>query len=227
MNRDPILQGFKGGKKIPSESKGICRIRCTDGILPKHRQVPQCRSEQLIRSHPADQFLECLFADLAWDGVADLFKAGEVPQVGELAALEGLDWLYSAIVSVEENAFPIRLIFQGEAAAIAGEPGEALNELMLRKSFELRNARDFRIREAHLPGPPAAGGAALAFVENRHGGEYFIAFRRASGCSLPRWRAVCYFPARRHEKEHPFFPRDGDAGRYGEWRGSCVPEQQR
>jgi hypothetical protein len=36
------------------------------------------------------------------------------------------------------------------------------------QTLERREPNDFRVRQAHLPRPTAAGGATLTFMENRH-----------------------------------------------------------
>ena len=110
------------------------------------------------------------FIDVAGEGVTDFFEAGEVPEVGELAALERLDWLNSAIVAVEKDALPVGFILEGESATIDGEAGVLLDEIVLGKVAKAGNAGDFRLAEADLAGPPTAGGATLALVEDRHAG---------------------------------------------------------
>src|SRR5690606_38256384 len=72
-------------------------------------------------------------ADFARDGSAMLLEAGEVPQVGEVAALLRLDRLDAAILAVEEDAFAIGFVEQREAAAVGGQAGELLDEICLRQ----------------------------------------------------------------------------------------------
>jgi hypothetical protein len=43
-----------------------------------------------------------------------------------------------------------------------------LNEIKFTHLLEGGQARDFLVAQAHLPRPATAGGATLAFVENRH-----------------------------------------------------------
>ena len=50
------------------------------------------------------------------------------------------------------------------------QPGELLDELVFANALECREPGDLCIGDAHLPRPAAAGGAALTFVEDRHGG---------------------------------------------------------
>lgn len=62
-----------------------------------------------------------------------------------------------------------RLVDPGAPPApVAGEPGELLDEPVLIKAHVLRESCDLGVAQAHLPRPPAASGATLALVEDRH-----------------------------------------------------------
>lgn len=96
-------------------------------------------------------------------------KAREIPKVREIPALLRFNWLNRAIVAGEENAFAVGLIHHRQPAAIARQSGVLLNECVLGDVEVCGHAGDFAVLEAHLTWPPATGGAALAFVEDRHG----------------------------------------------------------
>lgn len=100
--------------------------------------------------------------------MADFLKAGEVPEVWEITTLLGLHRLHGAVVAIQKNAFAIRLLLKREPATVLGEPRELLDERNLSHAFERGESRDFAIAQAHVAGPPATGGATLAFMEDRH-----------------------------------------------------------
>lgn len=102
------------------------------------------------------------------DGVADLFEAWEIPEIGKIAALLGLHGLDGAIVAGEKNAFAVRLVLERESLSIGAQAGEFLDEIEFGDALELREQGDFGVGQADLTGPSAAGGATLAFVKNRH-----------------------------------------------------------
>ena len=62
---------------------------------------------------------------------ARLLEAGEVPQVRKVPALLRLHWLHGAVLTVEEDAFAIRLVHQRQAAPVGAQPRELLDELVL------------------------------------------------------------------------------------------------
>jgi len=92
-------------------------------------------------------------------------------------------WLYGldgAIVVDEEDARAAGLFLQGQSATIVGEPRETLDEVLLAQFIKRRQSGDLLVRQPNLTGPAAAGGAALAIVEDAHGGlqVVFVALRR-------------------------------------------------
>ena len=101
--------------------------------------------------------------------MADLFKTGKVPKVRKIPASLRFDGLNRAILAVEKNTRTIRLCLQYEPTAVVAQPGELLDEVVFAHVFERRELGDLGISHADLPRPTAAGGATLAFVEDRHG----------------------------------------------------------
>jgi hypothetical protein len=119
----------------------------------------------------SDQALKLLLADLARNRVADFLETGEIPKIRKIAALLRLHRLNRAVVASEENALPVGLVPQGQSAPVCAQPRVSLDEFVLAELEEGGEARDGLIIQPHLSGPPATGGAALAFVENRHAGK--------------------------------------------------------
>jgi len=97
-------------------------------------------------------------------GHADVAPAGEVPGVGEVAALLGFDRLDPAVLTVQKDAGAVRLIDQGQAAAVGTQTGVLLNEIGLLQSEVTRNGGDLFFGHLHVARPTAAVGAALAEV---------------------------------------------------------------
>ncbi len=95
---------------------------------------------------------------------ADVTPAGEVPGVGEVAALLGFDRLDPAVLPVEKDAGAVRLVDEGKATAVGAEPGVALDKVILLKAQMVRDGRDFCCRDFHVARPAAAVGTALAKV---------------------------------------------------------------
>jgi len=102
-------------------------------------------------------------------GVAGLLEAREPPEVGKVPALLGFYGLHGAIATLQELALAAGLLDQRKPPSIAGEPGEALDELVFVHRHEGSQTADLVVTHADVARPPAAGGAALAFVEDRHG----------------------------------------------------------
>jgi len=94
---------------------------------------------------------------------AGLLEAWEVPQIRKRSALFGLHRLHRTVVAFEEDAFAIGFVHQCESLPILAQSRELLDEVELAQSFESRELREPFIAQAHLAGPPAAGGASLAF----------------------------------------------------------------
>ncbi len=115
-----------------------------------------------------DQSLICFITHAARKGATHLLEAGKVPAVRKIPALLRLHGLNRAIVALEEDAFAVWFFLQRQSAAVVAQPHEALNEVVLAQTLERGEPGDFRFRHAHLPGPATAGGATLAFVEDRH-----------------------------------------------------------
>jgi len=102
------------------------------------------------------------------NGPAGLFEAGEIPQVRKVAALLRLDRLNGAFVAFKKDAGAVRIFRQREAEAILCQPREALDEGDFAHFEKRREPCDFAVLESHFARPPAAGGAALAFMKHRH-----------------------------------------------------------
>ena len=113
--------------------------------------------------------------------MADLFETGKVPKVREIPASLRFDGLNRAIVAVEKNTRAIRLFLQYEPAPVVAQTGELLDEVVFAHVFERREPGDLGISHADLPRPTAAGGATLAFVEDRHG----VRVMSPSACTTP------------------------------------------
>lgn len=62
-------------------------------------------------------------------GLADFAPTGEVPGVGEAAALLRFDGLDAAVLALEEDTGSVGLIDEGEAAAVGAEAGVGPDEL--------------------------------------------------------------------------------------------------
>ena len=110
-----------------------------------------------------------LGTDLPWDGPAGLLEPREVPQVWEVPALLRLHRLDGAIISFEEHTGAVGILRQRQTATVPGQPGEFLDERDFGHTAKRREAGEFAVVQPHLARPPAAGGAALALVEDRHG----------------------------------------------------------
>lgn len=117
---------------------------------------------------PFEQPAMLVFVHLAGDGVAEGFEAGEIPEVRKFPALLRLDRLHRAIVAIEEDAFAVWLVEQGQAVAIQGETGEALDELQLAQPAKGCEPGDLSPGQSHLSRPATAGRAALALEKDRH-----------------------------------------------------------
>jgi hypothetical protein len=82
--------------------------------------------------------------------------------------LLGFDRLNGAVIALQEDAFSIGSFYQGQPAPIRAQARIGLDKIKFGKAEETRQIGDFRVRELHLPRPPATGRAALAFIKNRH-----------------------------------------------------------
>ena len=98
---------------------------------------------------------------------ADVAPAREVPGVGEVAALLGFHGLDPAVLPVQKDAGPVRLIDEGESATVGAEAGVALDEIILGQPKVAGNGRDLGLGDFHVAWPAAAVGAAFAEVLRR------------------------------------------------------------
>ena len=64
-------------------------------------------------------------------GLADFAPTGEVPGVGEAAALLRFDGLDAAVLAFEEDTGSVGLIDEGEATAVGAEAGVGADEIGL------------------------------------------------------------------------------------------------
>ena len=131
--------------------------------------VHLCLSVASVGCYQRDAALVFVRADFAGDRPADFLEAGEVPEVGKIAALLRLDRLDSAIDSFQKNASAIRFFLQGQPAPVPAQPGELLDELVFAAPFERSQPGDFGVRQPHLSRPAAAGRATLTLQKSRHG----------------------------------------------------------
>ncbi len=95
---------------------------------------------------------------------ADVAPAGEVPGVGEVAALLGFHRLDPAVLPVEKDAGAVRLVDEGKATAVGAESGVALDEVILPQPQVAGDEGDLLLRDFHVARPAAAVGTALAKV---------------------------------------------------------------
>jgi hypothetical protein len=117
--------------------------------------------------------------------MAAFFEIRKAPEVRKITALLGLDRLDGTVIALEENALAVRFIHQGQPASIVGQSCESLDELLLGLPFESGQSCDLTFCQAYLAGPPAAGGATLAFIKYRHKQEdSYVGTQRQ-----PRWVA--------------------------------------
>ena len=100
--------------------------------------------------------------------MADFFEAGKIPEIRKFAALLRLHRLHGAVFTFQKNALAIRFLQQRKSAPVMPQARELLDEIGFTQSFERREARNFRIGQAHLPWPAAARRATLTFKKNRH-----------------------------------------------------------
>ncbi|HTY88554.1 MAG TPA: hypothetical protein VMB80_13890 [Candidatus Acidoferrum sp.] len=121
-----------------------------------------------IQLYARDAALIFVLGNFAREGMADFFEAGEIPQVRKLAALPRFDGLNGAVVAFQKNAGAVGFLLEGQSQPVLAQPGELLNEIVLADPLELCQSGDFRVRQAHLPRPAAAGGATSTFQKNRH-----------------------------------------------------------
>jgi len=131
------------------------------------------RSQRLRRALSSDRDEAAPFVrtDPSGDGLADILKAGEIPQIREVPALLRFHGLHGAAGAFKEDAFAARSDFKRQSATIGTQTGMVLDEFGGGLAEVSRQSGNFGFRDAHLSGPPATGGAALAFVENWHGRE--------------------------------------------------------
>jgi hypothetical protein len=118
-----------------------------------------------------DEAAPYVHIDPSGDGLADFFKAGEIPKVREVPALLGFHGLHGAAGAFEEDALAAGSDFKSQPAAIGTQTGMELDEFGGGLAEVSRQSGNLRSCDAHLAGPTATGGTALAFVENWHGWE--------------------------------------------------------
>ena len=100
--------------------------------------------------------------------MAGLFEAGESPEIRKVPALLGFYGLHRAIATLQELALAVGLLDQRKPAAIARQPGKALDELAFGQGHEVGQSPNLLVAHTDVARPPATGGATLAFVEDRH-----------------------------------------------------------
>lgn len=97
--------------------------------------------------------------------------AGEVPFIGEIAALGGFGVVDGAIDAVEEFAGAIGFFCEGETGAVLAEAGVVFDEFGFGEVEEAGDCLDIVRGEDDFTGPAAAVGAALALVMSWRGGH--------------------------------------------------------
>jgi hypothetical protein len=98
-------------------------------------------------------------------GVADVAPAGEVPFVGEASALTWLYWVDATGVAFEHDTFVVGFLDERETLPIGAESRVLLQKRLLGDAKKIGHAWNVFVFEAHIAGPFAAGGAALADVK--------------------------------------------------------------
>lgn len=125
-----------------------------------HRIAPRCRFDTLP---------PFFGRNIAWNRMANPLEAGKVPKIRKVSALLRFHRLDGTVVADEKRTFAIRFFEQRKPTAIRTQARVPRNELRLTQAQIRRNARDLGFGQADLAGPAATRGAALAFMENRHG----------------------------------------------------------
>lgn len=125
-------------------------------------------NRQLSSGGGRDSLAVLIGAHIRGDGAAGLFEAGEIPEVGEVAALLGFYRLDGAVAPIQKNAFAPGLVIQSQTGPVRGQASELLNEIGFTDTLEVGQTRNFRVGQAYLTRPLATGRAALAFVEDGH-----------------------------------------------------------
>ena len=111
-------------------------------------------------------------------GHADVAPAGEVPGVGEVAALLGFDRLDPAVLPVQKDAGTVRLIDQGKAAPVGTQAGVLLDKNIFLQPEVTGDGGDLFFGNLHVPRPAAAVGTAFAKVLGGFFQEMKIKMRR-------------------------------------------------
>ncbi len=104
-------------------------------------------------------------------GSADLFEAGEIPEIRKVPALPRFDRVHPAIISVQKDTLAIFFVLQGETISLGMDPCELLDKIAFVQLKEFRQALNFLLGNPNLAGPAAAGGATVALIKNRHAGK--------------------------------------------------------
>ena len=97
---------------------------------------------------------------------AKLLPAGEVPAVGEVAALLRLDGLDAALAVFKHDAGAVFGVGEREPSAVMPQLAVALDEVLFVKPEVGRDGADFSLADLDVSLPPAAGAAALAAVDD-------------------------------------------------------------
>ena len=98
--------------------------------------------------------------------MAGLAPTGEIPTIGETGALVRLDRINPAGIAIEHDALVSGLLDERKPLPVAAQTGVSIDEL-LDCQVEIRgDVNDFMCLQSHIPRPFAAGGTALANIEN-------------------------------------------------------------
>jgi len=71
-----------------------------------------------------------------------------------------------AAAALQEDAVAIRLVLQGQSAAVGSKAHVLLNKIELAQAMKRRQARDFLVAKPNLAWPTAARAATLTFVND-------------------------------------------------------------
>ena len=113
----------------------------------------------------------------------------EIPLIRKASALPRFDRLDRAFNPVQEDAFPIWLVDQGETSAIQSNIGVLCHEIVERFPEKLSNLADLVIGHRHFPMPSTAVSTPLPLVVDAL--FHVIQTHRANFVIFPGLSGVC------------------------------------
>lgn len=108
--------------------------------------------------------MTCTFSNRYLHSLANIPPAGEVPFVGKSAALLGFHGLDCTVASIEEGAFTVGFVEQGETTTAGLQAGMFIDKFLFTESEKGRDLSDVVVGELYLARPLAAICAALALI---------------------------------------------------------------